>query len=308
MKRHPMPLTHLLATTDFSEPARHAVDRAMALAQASGARVTLAHALGLESLSPLRGLLSGGYEAVEDRIRDDALAQLTELAGALRTSHAIEPALRVEAGLAGWAMPALAQETGADLVVTGARGGSGLQRLLLGSTAAKLLRKCHCPVLVVKNPATAAYQRVLVAVDFSPASATAIGWVRTVAPDAELVLVHIFDVPFEGKLQYAGVKQETIYQFRADARARAVQQMEALADAAGLERGRYTGLVLQGDAAAQILHHADAHRCDLVAMGKHGTHLTEDLLLGSVTSRVLAESTADLLVVVDTREPHLPLI
>lgn len=84
--------------------------------------------------------------------------------------------------------------------------------------------------------------------------------------------------------------------------------MEALAEAAGLERGRYTGLVLQGDAAAQILHHAEAHHCDLVAMGKHGTHVTEELLLGSVTSRVLAESDADLLVVVDKREPPLPLI
>lgn len=212
MNHRLLPLNHLLAATDFSEPARHVVDRASALARASGARLTLVHALGLGSLSPLHGLLSGDYEAVEARIRDDAQQQLTELAGALRAAHGVEPALRVEAGLAGWAVPALAQETGADLVVTGVRGGSGLQRLLLGSTAAKLLRKCQCPVLVVKNPAQAAYQRALVAVDFSPASATAIGLVRALAPDAELVLVHIFAVPFEGKLQYAGVGQETIYQ------------------------------------------------------------------------------------------------
>jgi CPA2 family monovalent cation:H+ antiporter-2 len=38
-------------------------------------------------------------------------------------------------------------------------------------------------------------------------------------------------------------------------------------------------------------------------MGKHGTHVTEELLLGSVTRRVLAESQADVLVVVDPLAP-----
>lgn len=47
--------------------------------------------------------------------------------------------------------------------------------------------------------------------------------------------------------------------------------------------------------------------CDLVVMGKHGTHVTEELLLGSVTKRVLAESHADVLVVVDDRRPHEPI-
>jgi len=36
-------------------------------------------------------------------------------------------------------------------------------------------------------------------------------------------------------------------------------------------------------------------------MGKHGTNVTEELLLGSVTKQVLAESRSDVLVVVDKR-------
>lgn len=38
-------------------------------------------------------------------------------------------------------------------------------------------------------------------------------------------------------------------------------------------------------------------------MGKHGTHVSEVLLPGSVTRRVLGEALADLLVVVDKRLP-----
>ena len=36
---------------------------------------------------------------------------------------------------------------------------------------------------------------------------------------------------------------------------------------------------------------------DLVVVGKHGTHITEELLLGSVTKHVLAEAQGDVLIV-----------
>ena len=36
--------------------------------------------------------------------------------------------------------------------------------------------------------------------------------------------------------------------------------------------------------------------CDLIVIGKHGRNVMEDLLLGSVTSHVLAESVGDVLV------------
>lgn len=41
--------------------------------------------------------------------------------------------------------------------------------------------------------------------------------------------------------------------------------------------------------------------CDLIVVGKHGEHLTERLLIGSVTQHVLAESQGDVLVITDER-------
>ncbi len=43
------------------------------------------------------------------------------------------------------------------------------------------------------------------------------------------------------------------------------------------------------------------HDCDLIDLGKHGIHVTEELLLGSVAKRVLTESRGDVLVVMDPR-------
>jgi CPA2 family monovalent cation:H+ antiporter-2 len=176
--------------------------------------------------------------------------------------------------------------------------------MVIGSTASRLLRKSRCPVLVVKNPCRGPYQRVLLPMDFSPGSALTIRLVRELAPQADLVLLHVFDVPFEGMLQYAGVSQDIIHQYRIEARERALQQLREMAAEQGLAAGDYTPLVEHGDAVALITGHQQRLGCDLVVMGKHGTHVTEELLLGSVTKRVLSEGDADVLVVVDKRGPQ----
>jgi nucleotide-binding universal stress UspA family protein len=44
----------------------------------------------------------------------------------------------------------LAEELGAELVVVGSHGRTGLTRLVLGSVAERVTRLAHCPVLVVK--------------------------------------------------------------------------------------------------------------------------------------------------------------
>ena len=45
-----------------------------------------------------------------------------------------------------------------------------------------------------------------------------------------------------------------------------------------------------------IIQKEQERDCDLIVMGKHGESMVEDLLLGSVTQRVLTESRGDVLV------------
>lgn len=189
-------------------------------------------------------------------------------------------------------------------LLAGRTAGKGfLQRVLLGSTASRLLRMSKHPVLVVKEPCRNPYRRVLVAVDFSPGSERAVHVAREVAPDAGIVLLHVFEVPFEGRLKYAGVSEDVIRRYRVEGRERALRQLRDMAGAVGLAAADCTIRVLTGDATRQIVHLEENLDCDLVVMGKHGANVTEELLLGSVTSHVLAESRSDVLVIVDTRAP-----
>jgi nucleotide-binding universal stress UspA family protein len=45
-----------------------------------------------------------------------------------------------------------AEELGAELIVVGSHGRTGFARFVLGSTAERVTRLAHCPVLVVKIP------------------------------------------------------------------------------------------------------------------------------------------------------------
>jgi nucleotide-binding universal stress UspA family protein len=293
--------THLLVATDLSSSSLHAVDRGFQLASQTGARYTILHALGLDALAQLRELLGGDTSALSLRIADEVRDALAQIVDDPSRNRGVSAELRLEPGTATSAVPRYAEATDADLILLGAHGKGFLQRTMLGSTASRLLRKSKRPVLVVKEPCRAPYRRVLIAVDFSPGSDRAVRIAREVAPAADLDLLHVFDVPFEVKLRFAGVSQDGIDRFRIEARDRALQQLHRMAKDAGLSAGDYDAQVLHGDPTRRILAQEENDDCDLIVMGKHGTNVTEELLLGSVTNHILAESRSDVLVVVDER-------
>lgn len=296
-------IRHVLSATDLSPPSLHAVDRGFELAHAASARCTVMSALGLDALGPLRNLLGSQAESVTATLLEKQRSELASIVANASRNRGIVARIVVEEGLASTVVPAHAATVDADVIVVGSRGRNSVRRFLIGSTASHLLRKSRCPVLVAKTACHGPYRRALIPVDFSHASELAIRMTLEAAPDADIVLINVFDVPFESMLHYAGVTKDVIHHYRIEARQRSTQQLHELAAQAGLNRERYSAVVVHGDAAREILAHEAQHRCDLVVMGKHGTHVTEELLLGSVTRRVLGESNADVFVVVDKRAP-----
>lgn len=285
----------ILATTDFSGPARHAADRAALLAQETGSPLTLMHVMPGEALAELRQWLGAGH-ASEDRLLADSRQQLQHLADALEVRLNIKVNTVEACGPVLGEIGHQADALDAVLLVLGARGAGFLRRLVLGSTSERLLRRTHRPVLVVRQTPHEAYRRVLLALDFSPWSVQSVAVARRVAPHAQFVLLNAFQVPFEDKLRYAGVDTATIEHYRVQARAEAVQRVNELAALVGLKPGQWEACVIEGEASQRIVEQEQERDCDLLVLGKHGQSATEDLLLGSVTKHVLAEGSADVLV------------
>ena len=147
----------------------------------------------------------------------------------------------------------LAASGQADMLVLGAHGLNPLRDLILGTTAERLLRKCERPVLVVKQSPNSGYSKVLVPVDFSSYSATALKLATQVAPTANIAVTHAFDVPFEGKLRLADVSEDDLEHYRVQARQQALGKIRALTQDVPNQALRLTAVVQQGDPRRLIL-------------------------------------------------------
>jgi nucleotide-binding universal stress UspA family protein len=172
MKGVMMAFTHILVPTDFSEPARQALRCALEEAALHHARVTLLHVrpphTGTEvyviagvprtevGFDPaLEGRLGASLPPQPTVIRQDhdeeALTRLRDLMldGFQGTWEA-----EVATGPPAEAIVRVAHVRGADLIVMGTHGRTGLPHVLLGSVAEKVVRLAPCPVLTVKEMQT----------------------------------------------------------------------------------------------------------------------------------------------------------
>ena len=287
----------LLAATDFSAPARHALERAAQLAQRHpDARLTLAHVVSASALDKLRRLLPGDAGTIEAELLAQAENNLAELAANLvsRYDRHIDTELLQGAELTALVDLAAARE--ADLLVMGARGAHFVREMLLGSTTERVLSKSRRPLLAVKQRPQAPYRRVLVPVDFSVHAAAAVNTAHAWLPDADIVLLHAFEVELESTFRLAGMNDDRIHAFRIQAREAAIAEMDAFVRTLKVPANRLTRQFVHGAATLCIIEHEQTMDADLIVMGKHGQSVMEELLLGSVTRHVLAHSASDVLI------------
>lgn len=287
----------LLAATDLSAPARHAAERAAQLAQRHpGTRLTLAHVVNAGAIDTLRRVLVGDAGALETELLERAGKNLAALAADLASRHGSHVDTELVRGSPLTALADLAEAREADLLVMGARGARFLRELLPGPTTERMLRKSRRPVLIVKQRPHAPYRRILAAVDFSAHAAAAVDSAHTWLPDADIVLLHAFEVALESTFRLAGLHDDTIHAYRIQAREAAKDEMDAFVDRLQVPRDRLTRHFVHGAAALRILEHEQTMDADLIVMGKHGQSVMEELLLGSVTRHVLAYCTSDVFI------------
>ncbi|MBM7062141.1 universal stress protein [Pseudomonas sp. UL073] len=288
----------LLAATDLSVPARQAVRRAALQAAECGGRLDLLHVIERALLERLKQLAGGMPMGLSEQMKQEALRELSRLAESVHGAVGVSAGLHVTCGSVLSEIEAQSEQRGTDVLVVAGRGESYLRHRLLGSTAERMVGKSRRSILVVKQPARTPYRTLLVPVDFSVSSLPSLRTARALAPDAEVVLLHAFDVPFERKLRFGGIQDEVIEGYRAAARQDALARLQGLCEQAQLPMDRVRLLVVRGDASRCVIEQEQEQMCDLIVVGKHGESQLEDLLLGSTTRYVLQESQCDVLVTV----------
>lgn len=275
--------SNVLVAVDGSECSKRAAKLGFALAERYDAAVDVVHAK-----------TPAGEEAGQSVLAD--VADLSPSADVDVETHLVEgePANAIASQVA---------ERGADLVVMGRQGRSGLAEHLLGSTTEKVLRRTDVPVLLAPGPASDSdvgddaevdVANVLLTTDGSDVAEHAAPWAESVAErfGATLHFLTVVDVQAaSGVFDAGGVSPEFVERLEDEGR-EAVDRLRDGVDAADVRTA-----VVRGTPHSAIAEYAADEGIDLLVMSSKGESNLAGQHLGSTTNRVLRTVTRPVLVV-----------
>lgn len=172
----------------------------------------------------------------------------------------------------------VAKEYGADLIVMGSHGASGIKEFFIGSNTEKVVRHSNIPVMVIKhNPILTEFEKVVFACDFSD----------------DAVKPYINATKFFKKL---GSKMHLIYVNLPNESFRSTLEMENKVNAffkkaeGSLEH--YNGVKFFSDYTIEqgILNYANTISADLIALATHGRTGLAHFFEGSISEDIANHS------------------
>lgn len=290
----------ILLATDLSRWAEEAERHAACMAIAWGADLTVLTVLefppGMNPEYPVNRVYLGelmkqaikGLVGVKDRMARRGVVVQT----------------RITSGIPSQEVLAAAEAGQVDLVVVGTRGRTGLEQVLLGSTAERIIRAAPCPVLAVRGTGHAAggqsgddsvaVRRLLVPIDFSDCSADALEYAVLVAQrtKASIRLLHVLE-PVSYGLDFTLVHTAQ----RQEHRERITARLQGFASAIEAAQVTADSQLRGGLPSDSILEAAKTEAADLIVMGTHGRRGLSHAVWGSVAESVLRQAPCPVLTV-----------
>jgi nucleotide-binding universal stress UspA family protein len=141
-------IAKILVPVDFSKHSAAAQETAVEIARMFSAKIWLLHCYQLHpgGVSPYGIAVPAGYH---DDVRDAVSQQLRECQEKVE-AEGVPTEASVSSEFPPQAIVEMAKDIGADLIVMGTRGLTGIKHVMLGSVAERTVRSALCPVLTVK--------------------------------------------------------------------------------------------------------------------------------------------------------------
>lgn len=276
----------IMLATDLTPAGDRAFDRAVQLAEQWGAALVVCHVVESSAVRPW---------GMDRRMRNAEL----EMDRFFRTL----PASRKMARHTVVGDPAdrtleHARAINCDFLVTGPAHGKVLGEKLLGSTAARMVRRATIPVLAVRRRPEGPYQTVVSAVDFSEASRSAVLRGRELFPSARLTALHAYRV----SPSWGGPNADkSIDEVEAAERARVIkeaeQDMADLIAAVGGPTSAIATALQEGEPETALTSYVESNWPDLVVAGTHGRSGYQQDTIGSMAELLLTTLPCDVLAV-----------
>ncbi|MBI4538269.1 MAG: universal stress protein [Gemmatimonadetes bacterium] len=288
-----MKLDKVVVGLDFSEPSIAAA-RWTARELAPGAELVLVHAVDIPHPPSFLGALFPPHAELVETARLGAVSRLRELGDSLGAARMWT---EVRVGAPAEVITGLAQEFQADVIVVGQHGRRRIGRGI-GSTAERVARRSHLPVLLASHLHPGRPRRILVAIDESDLGLEVLEAARLLAGrfDAEVVALYVFNPTLYGHLRLAEAERESGRSLRREFEDGARPWLERRIEAAGFERGAAAARTSFGIPDYEILAAAARYESELIVMGTRGAGAIGRALIGSVATGVLRDARCPVLV------------
>lgn len=284
------PIKTVLCAIDLSDLSPHVLSMAAEAAEAYEAKLILVHAVEIWDKR---------YDFIvadiAKRIELDAQGRLNSELERLGKKKGVPVEVVVNKGQATVVINDAIKKFKPDIVVVGSHGKRGLDHVLLGSVAERVLRTSPVSVLVVRPPRNPDIYTLVCAVDFSNCARTALERAIDVArldKIAAVKVLHVFEVPL-GYLE-AGMTYESALE-----KTKAVHQQEFDAFLKPYLNGdiKLESVIEEGAPAATIVNYADKVNADLLVIGAHGKSPLTAMLIGGVSSKIVHRTKVPVLAV-----------
>jgi nucleotide-binding universal stress UspA family protein len=284
-----MMIKKILCAIDRSPSSLQAFGYALALARWQSARLNLLEVI--EEAPPPGVNRAPTSDGVPNETRTTLERDLRRVLTARRASD-VKVEISLRNGNVVQEILEQAKKSQPDLMVIGSHGRGGIQRLVLGSVAEKVLRLATCPVLTVRRGvrlvrrSRSPFETILCPTDFSAAANKAVAYAKRLAQeaDAKLILMTAVEWPFGDEVTSGAVAelQKSIASNASDALTRLLPRPAS-------NGPRAQAIVAVGKASAAIVKVARARSADLIVMGVSGRGALDVAILGSTTHHVIRE-------------------
>jgi nucleotide-binding universal stress UspA family protein len=303
----------ILYATDFSVPSQRAYPYAARLVSAFGGRMVIVHVLetppGMDEGFPVN-------TAYLKQLENESKTELGSLMAAAE-ADGLRPLCREVHGNPATCLSEVAADTDAVIIVMGTHGRTGWDRLLLGSTAAAVVREAPCPVLTIRvkdedEPAgmpakakkgKAKGERLLVPIDFSQYAQEAFEFAAVLAKKlgASVRLVHALEptaYPLDFTLIHVSDQKAEHEWVR--------EQLRVLVSVLKADGIVADSVCEVGVPADLILAQAKSGSGDVIVMGTHGRRGLNRLAIGSVAEGVVSRAPCPVVTLKCPKYKHRP--
>ncbi len=267
-------IKNILVAVDFMDATENVLKNAINFAKTFNSKITLIHIL-------------------PDDIRNEKVSQLIEHTVVEKLKEANDRIIAegiatdtpiLEYGNFIYRIIEASEVQNVNLIIVGSGNKAKDDAFQLGTTAEKLIRKCHKPVFVIKNGQTLQINNIICPVDFSKESARALNSAIIAARilNAKLVILSVY---LRFNLSIAKLDPVEVNKFRhedLDA-----EFNEFLKEFNLIDLNYEKVIEGGGDTAEEILKAIEKYNSDLLIMGTTGRSGFSKILMGSVTEKVI---------------------